>query len=304
MDHYRVVRESQAALQATIDFGSKQLASLGWQSAPGSEADREIANTEVGSAGPWGDRPPRTAYAASNLMMTAVLDDLCSLRKILDDTMPVMGPTIVSRSAIEIASTVWWLMEPRIGVRRRVCRELVVSLTSARRAKQVAEGMQNTGYHLSRPEISAAVSDALQQEADVLRRISDLGIAPATGGKFDPKIENEQASNATEATEALLRAAAPINAPPGTVYRVYSAVMHGELYGLMNFMTLGVSSTGGPVLHWHLPPDVLDSTVQITIVAFQQVYQRIAKVLGWSPLPGDLWDAKIRKIYLQGPRGN
>jgi hypothetical protein len=140
----------------------------------------------------------------------------------------------------------------------------------------------------------AAVSNVLQQYSNLLRRISNFGIAPAADGKFDPKIENEQSSNATG---ALLRAAKPVNAPPSTVYRVYLAVMHGELYGLMNFMAPGVTSTG-PVLHCYLPPDVFDSTVQITIVAFQQVYQRIAKVMGWSPL-GDLWDAKIRKIYLR-----
>jgi hypothetical protein len=40
---------------------------------------------------------------------------------------------------MEIGATAWWLMEPGIGVRRRTCRHLVLSLISTRRAAQVAE---------------------------------------------------------------------------------------------------------------------------------------------------------------------
>jgi len=260
-----------------------------------------MANTETGPGGLWRQGPPMTAYAAANLMMTGVLDNLSCLHQILDETMPVIGPTVVARSAIEIASTAWWLMEPRIGVRRRVCRELVISLISARRAGQVARGMQSTGYHTSGPQVGNAVSDALQQEARVTQRITDLGIGPLTGRTYEPVIEGEQASNATAATGAMLRAVVPANAPPDFVYRTYSAITHGELYGLMNFMTPGVPSSGSALLDWYLPPDVLDSTIQVTIAAFKQTYGRIRKVMGWGMLAGDLWEAKIRRIYRNGP---
>lgn len=53
-------------------------------------------------------------------MMTGVLDNLTALPHLLDDPMPVIGPTVVARSAIEIASGTWWLMEPGIGARARV----------------------------------------------------------------------------------------------------------------------------------------------------------------------------------------
>ena len=122
MDHHCVVLQNRAALQATIDFGVRELGFAQWQPMAGSEAAAELANTETGPGGLWGQNPPLTAYAAANLMMTGVLDNLTSLHQMLDDEMPVLGPTIVARSAIEIASTVWWLMEPRIGVRRRACR--------------------------------------------------------------------------------------------------------------------------------------------------------------------------------------
>lgn len=37
-------------------------------------------------------------------MMTGVLDNLASIHKLLGVEMPVIGPTVVARSAIEIAS--------------------------------------------------------------------------------------------------------------------------------------------------------------------------------------------------------
>jgi hypothetical protein len=66
-----------------------------------SEAAQELASGETcANRDPWGERPPRTAYATANLMMRAVLDNLGSLRRLLSDQMPVIGPTVVARSAI------------------------------------------------------------------------------------------------------------------------------------------------------------------------------------------------------------
>ena len=230
-------------------------------------------------------------YAAANLMMTGVVDNLGSLHQLLDDRMPVIGPTVVARSAIEIGAGAWWLMEPGIGVRRRVCRELALSLASARRAKQVAEEFQAKGF-----QVGPAITEALQQEARVLQRITDLGIATPTPGYY-PVIENEQAMKATVATAAMLKAILPANVPAQSIYHTYSAVTHGQIYGLLNFMAPGVTSDGSSLLHWHLPPDVLDSTIQMAIAAFREAYRRINKVMGWGKLEGDLWEIKLGKIY-------
>jgi hypothetical protein len=45
-------------------------------------------------------------------MMTGVLDNLASINEVLGTQMPAIGPTVLARSAIEIASGAWWLMEP------------------------------------------------------------------------------------------------------------------------------------------------------------------------------------------------
>jgi hypothetical protein len=261
MDHLSVVSEGRSALQATLHFGARHLGPAKWEPEPGSEAAVELSSTETRQGGdPWGEDPPRTAYAAANLMMTGVLDDLASIHKLLDAQMPVVGPTVVARSTIEIASGAWWLMEPGIGARRRVCRELALSLESARRARQVGEEFQATGF-----QVGQEITDALQQEDRVLQRITDLGITPPPLAGFSPMVETEKARPASEVTAQMFKAVLPRSVPGTFVYRTCSAVTHGEIYGLMNFMAPGVMSDGSTILHWHLPPDVLDSTIQLAI---------------------------------------
>jgi hypothetical protein len=65
----------------------------------------------------------------------------------------------------------------------------------------------------------------------------------------------------------------------------------------MNFMAPGVSSDGTTLLRWHLPPDVLDSAVQMAITGFREPWERISQVMGWGKLEGDLWEIKLSKIY-------
>ena len=100
-----------------------------------------------------------------------------------------------------------------------------------------------------------------------MQRITNLAVTAPTSG---PKIENEQADAATTATAKMLEALLPPDTLGTIVYRTYSAVTHGQFYGLMNFMTPAVQPDGTPFLQWQLPPDLLDSTIQIAIGAFRE----------------------------------
>jgi hypothetical protein len=98
MEHQSVVLEGLAALQAALRFEQRHLGSAKWEPAPGLEAAAELSNTEVGPSGdPWGEDPLRTAYAAANLMMAGVLDNLSSIHQVLGSRMPVIGPTVLAR---------------------------------------------------------------------------------------------------------------------------------------------------------------------------------------------------------------
>ncbi len=88
------------ALDMTVRFGQRRLGPAIWHFDPDSEAHAEVANTELGNRGAlWGERPPRTAYALAAVLMTAVLDNPASLRRLLGDEMPAIGPTVVTASA-------------------------------------------------------------------------------------------------------------------------------------------------------------------------------------------------------------
>jgi hypothetical protein len=283
-----LLAELKEALDVTLRFGVRQLREPTWKPAVGSKAAAEIDNMLLRRTGdPWGTDVPRTAYAAASLLMTGVLDNLATLQRLLGDPMPTIGPTVVARSAIEMGATAWWLMEPSIGVRRRACRELALSLTSARRAKQVAEELED----------SEGKAEVMEQEVRVLQRIDDLMISAPSGGRYEPVIEGERCPSATHLTAEMLKTCFPADTPTQSFYRTYSAVTHGELYGLMNFMTPTVQSDGSVLLAWQLPAPVLDSTVQTAIVAFRAPYRRINHLMGWGRLEDDLWSAKLGEIF-------
>lgn len=281
-----LLAELESALRATITFGVRQLQAPQWEPAAGSEAARELANTETRQGGdPWGPEIPRTSYAVANLLMTGVFDNLASLYTLLGDPMPTIGPTVVARSALDMGATAWWLMQPGIGARHRACRELALSLTSARRAKQVAEELDD----------DEGKAEGMAQEANVMRRISNLAISPPTGTRWQPVIEGESCPDATHLTADMLKASFPPGTATTSFYRAYSAVTHGEIYGLMNFMTPVPDGSG--LLTWELPAPVPDSTVQTAIVAFLEPFTHIQILMGWGRLEKDLWLAKLNKTF-------
>ena len=73
----------------------------------------------------------------------------------------------------------------------------------------------------------------------------------------------------------MLRVVRQASVPGESVYQTYSAVTRSEIYGLMNFLAPRVTSDGSQFLHWYLPPGVLDSTIQMVIMAFRESWRRI-----------------------------
>ena len=109
-----------SALATTVDFGVRVLKAPRWQPAPDSEASRELTSLPTRRDGdPWDEDTARWTYAAASLLMTGVIDNLGSIRSLIGEPMPAIGPRVLARSAMEIGATAWWLMEPGTGVRRR-----------------------------------------------------------------------------------------------------------------------------------------------------------------------------------------
>jgi hypothetical protein len=273
-----------AALATTVAFGIRKLRDPRWQPAPGSEASTELASELVRQDGqPWGETVPRTSYALASLLMTGVMDNLGSIRQLIGDPMPAIGPTVIARSALEIGAAAWWLLEPEIGARRRTCRQLVLSLISARRAAQVAEELRDDG----------ARDEGLAQEGRVLAQIADLAISPPEGSRYKPDIEGEVFPDATGLTAEMLKPCYPGLAGTSSFYRSYSAVLHGQIYGLMNFMTPAVQQDGSILLSWQLRGSVLYGAVEIALLSFREPFKRITKHMGWGSIEYDLWSSRV-----------
>ncbi len=274
------------ALATAFDFGIRKLKDPRWQPAADSEASAELASGQVRQDGqPWSDEVLRTPYAAASLLMTGVLDNLGSIRQLIDDPMPAIGPTVIARSAMEIGAAAWWLMEPGIGARRRTCRQLILSLISARRAAQVAQELR----------IDEGRMEGLAQEGSVLELIRDLAISQPTGTRYRPLIEGESFPEATELTARMLKPCYPGLMGTTSFYRSYSAVLHGQMYGLMNFMTPVTQDDGRILLSWQLRGSVLYGAVEVALLSFREPFKRINHHMGWSRVEYELWLRRVSR---------
>lgn len=284
------------ALATTFDFGIRKLKDPRWQPAADSEASAELASWQVRQDGqPWSDEVLRTPYAAASLLMTGVLDNLGSIRQLIDDPMPAIGPTLIARSAMEIGAAAWWLMEPGIGARRRTCRQLVLSLISARRAAQVAEELRD----------DEARREGLAQEDRVLELIRGLAISQPTRTRYRPAIGGEIFPGATDLTARMLEPCYPGLAGTKSFYRSYSAVLHGQLYGLMNFMTPIIQDDGRIPLSWQLRGSVLYGAVEVALLSFREPFKRINQHMGWGRLEYDMWLTRVgRSLDVATRRGS
>lgn len=78
-------------------------------------------------------------------------------------------------------------------------------------------------------------------------------------------------------------------------YRSYSAVLHGRLYGLMNFMTPSSQPDGSILLSWQLHGSVLYGAVDLALLSFREPFKRINQHMNWGRLEYDLWAANVGK---------
>ena len=165
-------------------------------------------------------------------------------------------------------------------------RHLVLSLIGARRAAQVADEVGDPDR----------IGDAQDREKQVMDLIGDLALSPATGNnRFSPTIEGENFPEATRLTAAMLKPCYPGLTETKVFYRTYSAVVHGQLYGLMNFMTPVVQPDGETLLSWQLRGSDLYRDVELALLSFREPFKRINRHVNWGRIEYDLWHARVGK---------
>jgi hypothetical protein len=133
----------------------------------------------------------------------------------------------------------------------------------------------------------------LDQEDRVPALIRDLAISQPTGTRYRPLIEGEFFPEATDLTARMLEPCYPGLAGTKSFYRSYSAVLHGQLYGLMNFMTPVIHDDGRILLSWQLRGSVLYGAVEVALLSFREPFKRINQHMGWGRLEYDLWLTRV-----------
>ena len=102
--------------------------------APGSRYALELANSETGPAGKWGDEAVHTAMSLASLKLTAAKDHILSVHKLLVPPHSLYGLAVMARASVEASAKAFWLLDPNISVRERVGRSLGEQLYSAEEA--------------------------------------------------------------------------------------------------------------------------------------------------------------------------
>jgi hypothetical protein len=273
----------RALLEGTINLDRNYAAPPQWTPTDGSQAAVEVANTEVDAEGnPWGPRPVQTAYALANLGMGAILDHLSALLALLAEQMPILATTVLSRAALEMGAQVWWLMEPGLGARRRVARYQAIRLDSAEWGEKAVKEFDPS----ANPAEYGTTSKAVITEANA------LGLKVCRRNQ----VEGESPGTATALTTAFLNEFMETGA--GAVYRTFSGVAHGKLYGLFQFVhETGRRDDGEKIMELTLPLRSLRSNIEVALAAFVGSFDRVVALMGWDTWAWDQWHDHLIEAF-------
>ena len=126
------VHELRGFLLSTCDNVSRWLPPPQWVPTWQSEAERECRNAEQGQAGAWGEDPVRTVYAGGALYLDTILRCIQAMAGALTAESTPYVMNALARAAMEAGAQLWWLLQPGIGVRRRVARFWLIRASGAR----------------------------------------------------------------------------------------------------------------------------------------------------------------------------
>ena len=192
----------------------------------GSTLAIELANAESGPGGPWGSGPVKTAVSIGGLYLHTARDHLSSLSKLIDPPTTALGWALPSRAVLEGAARAWWLLDPTIGVRRRVARSMTERLDTLNSiiAMQRAFDGEPQAEQIDRREALLAEADGLglEQIESPKKRLPD-----GFGSERRPGL-----------VEMLRKFSSAHEAPAGEgIARFLSAFVHSSTHGTLQVWT-------------------------------------------------------------------
>jgi hypothetical protein len=237
---------------------------------------------------PWDKYPASAAQEVAGVILFAAEDNALAMVRVLEsDPVSVFAHIVLARACLENASRAWWMLEPAIGVRRRI----------ARRVNERLESLTE----LSRFPLSADFKQEAHEKAAALVAVSeDVGFGKLPSRRNHPPEIVERRPSKTELVKGLL-ADKRDTTIGDVVYRYSSAVTHGLMAGL------GLSLASG----WPRPPkgvgeawaaihtssaDVVNIMTAV-VVGFGRASIRRNELFGWgSPAWDAAWAAALRPI--------
>ena len=241
-----------------------------WIWEPSSTASVEIANGEVRQDGtPWGDRPVRTAYAYAQMATKLAVEFSRCAALIIGADRPAPGIETEVRSALEAGSVAWWLLEPGLTVRQRVCRMQLLRRNSAR---EYARSIDEVG------EDPAVAGN--ETVAGIEAECHALGLASFTHG--GDKLEDQERLRYTKRAQAFTDELGNKGA-----YSIDSAPAHAELAGIWRlFGRTGATLPNRRPVHSPVAnQEAAFAAADSALKAMMGPTERIALLFGWT-VPG------------------
>ncbi|NNN15944.1 MAG: hypothetical protein HKL82_08835 [Acidimicrobiaceae bacterium] len=219
-----------------------------WTIEQGSAAATEVANTEIRKDGTaWGDRPVRTVYQYAQMAAKYTVEMARCIAPLVRAERPAPGIETLTRTSLEAASVVWWLLEENLTARQRVCRMQLLRRNNAiELAKSIAV-------------VDADPSVAEQETVAGIEAICDaLGLPSFSQGGSE--LDGEK----------MLRYKARVNKFTDDIgyrgaYNIYSGVAHAELVGLWRLFqqTASILADRSPVYEVRPNPEATFAGVDV-----------------------------------------
>jgi hypothetical protein len=240
------VFELRQFLLSTCQDVARLLPPPRWVDGWGLPAQSECANTEQGPSGPWGDDPVRTMYVGGALYLDTIAR---CLRGLGDALSPATTPYVLeaqARAAMEAGAVLWWLLEPGIGVRRRLTRFWLIRASGARyldtSVKKVDPKAPPGLYGETPDSVQQAMADLglVLDEKENRRKNKTTGMEWST---WSWSCENERLPGYTDRARAFEQGLQSYGA-----YGIYSAATHAEWHAVIAGWRQEPMPTGGTIL--------------------------------------------------------
>lgn len=215
--HIAPVRDGLVRLLDASDEQQHQ-----WGSLPAVEslAMKELAAEHEYKGGePWGNEPVAEAHNLGQLLLfTSNECARTATRLFTSEPTPVYAHMVLARAALEQAGRAWWLLDPTIGIRRRVARGINERLFGLYQQRDLP--IDQTDKDRARDRYAALLAEGEQLGFSKMRK------HPKTPFTFE-----EERPGQTAVVRSLLTQGDDANLGK-LVYGYYSAVAHGTTFGL------------------------------------------------------------------------